>query len=343
MTTTKKKEELENQQNQTTTQQTAPAQSSTVQQAQNQLMQLTGRNYQSQWQPQINSMMDQYLNRDKFSYDLNADALYNQLRDQYALMGQQAMMDTIGQTTALTGGYGNSYAQSVGQQAYQGYMQQLSDKVPDLYQLALDQYMNEGNQMLDNMSVMMQQDSIDYDRYRDQMADQDAAFDKLLGLMTEYGYKPTEGELAYAGLTDAQYRAIMGLPDPNAVSSGGGGSSGGGKRGSGGSLNYDTKGYTTEEIKAMQEAAGITVDGIWGPNTQNAYDSGFRPDSGGGNNDITYSDVALSAAQLKQAGASKQEINDYINSTVQGSNYKPSASVAQDIKELKAGYVGSGR
>ena len=228
MTTTKKKDELE-------VQQTEPEQSSTVQQAQNTLMQLSGRNYQSQWQPQINSMMNEYLNRDKFSYDLNADALYNQLRDQYALMGQKAMMDTMGQATALTGGYGNSYAQSVGQQAYQGYMQQLSDKVPDLYQMQLDQYLNEGNQMLENMSVMMQQDSIDYDRYRDQMADQDDAFSKLLTLMTEYGYKPTEEELAYAGLTDAQYKAIMGITDTPAVaaapvkkSSGGGGGGGGG-------------------------------------------------------------------------------------------------------------------
>lgn len=337
MTTTKKKEELEQQQNQTT-QQTTPTQSSTVQQAQSTLKQLSGRNYQSQWQPRINTMMDQYLNRDKFSYDLNADALYNQLRDQYRLMGQQAMMDTMGQAAMLTGGYGNSYAQSVGQQAYQGYLQQLSDKVPDLYQLALDQYINEGNQMQDNIGMMMQQDSLDYDRYRDQMADQDDAYDKLVALMTGYGYKPTADELAYAGMTDAQYRAIMGIPDPS-VSSGGGG---GGGRGSGG-LTYDTQGYTVEEIKAMQEAAGIAVDGIWGPDTQNAYDSGYRPDSGGGNNDITYSDVALSAAQLKQAGATKQEINEYINSTVQGSNYKPSASVSQDIKELKAGYVGSGR
>lgn len=338
MNTTKKKEELEQQQSQT-----VPAQSSAVQQAQNTLMQLSGRNYQSQWQPQINTMMDQYLNRDKFSYDVNEDALYQQLRDQYRLMGQTAMMDTMGQAAMLTGGYGNSYAQGVGQQAYQGFMQQLNDQIPDLYQMALNQYMNEGDQMLDKMSLLMQQDSLDYGKYRDQMADQDAAFEKLLGLMTEYGYKPTEEELAYAGLTDAQYRAIMGLPDPSAASSGGGGSSGSVKRGSGGSLNYDTHGYTVEEIKAMQEAAGITVDGIWGPNTQNAYNSGFRPDSGGGNNDITYSDVALSAAQLKQAGATKQEINEYISDKVQSSTYKPTTSVSQDMKELKAGYVGSGR
>ena len=303
MPTTKKKDELENQQNQTatqqnqtTTQQSTPAQSSTVQQAQNTLMQLSGRNYQSQWQPQINSMMDQYLNRDKFSYDLNADALYNQLRDQYALMGQQAMMDTMGQATALTGGYGNSYAQSVGQQAYQGYMQQLSDKVPDLYQMALDQYMNESDQMLENMSVMMQQDSLDYDRYRDQLADQDAAFEKLLGLMTGYGYKPTEEELAYAGLTDAQYRAIMGLPDPNAVSSGGGGGSS--SRKSGGAYSSSI----AAEQQALRDAGhDIVVDGIDGPQTQAAREA----EAAKNNNNNGYYEQLLGAVSTAKGASNK--------------------------------------
>jgi hypothetical protein len=217
MSTTKKKDELEQQQNQT-----VPAQSSTVQQTQS--TQTSGRNYQSPWQTQINDTLNQYLNRDKFSYDVNADALYHQLRDQYRLMGQTAMMDTMGQAATLTGGYGNSYAHSVGQQAYQGYMQQLNDKVPDLYQMALDQYINEGNQMLDNVSLMMQMDDIGYGRYRDQQADQDAAYNKLMELMTTYGYKPSAEEMEAAGMTEEQMRAILGLPDPSAGSSGGSGS-----------------------------------------------------------------------------------------------------------------------
>lgn len=276
---TTKKEELQNQQNTPAQQMTVPTQSSTVQQAQNMLQQqLSGRTYQSPWQPKINDMMTQYLNRDKFTYDLNADALYNQLREQYALMGQQAMMDTMGQAAMLTGGYGNSYAQSVGQQAYQGYMQLLSDKVPDLYQLALNQYLSEGEKMQSDIGMMMQQDSMDYDKYRDQIADQDDAYSKLVALMTNYGYMPTKDEMAYAGMSDAQMRAIMGIPD--AVTTGGGRGAGG----SGGGLgSYDTHNYTPEEIKKLQEQAGITPDGVWGPDTQAAYDDGWRPDGQTGN------------------------------------------------------------
>ena len=83
--------------------------------------------YQSPWQTQLNDTISKILNREKFSYDLNGDALYQQYKDQYVNQGQQAMMDTMGQAQAMTGGYGNSYAQTVGQQTYQGYLQQLND------------------------------------------------------------------------------------------------------------------------------------------------------------------------------------------------------------------------
>lgn len=148
--------------------------SDTVQQAQNllnqQLSQKPGA-YQSQWQTQLNDVMNKILNREEFSYDLNGDALYQQYKDRYLQQGQMAMMDTMGQAAAMTGGYGNSYAQSVGQQAYQGYLQGLNDKIPELYQLALDKYNMEGDALLDQFSMLSAQEGQDYDRYRDTVAD----------------------------------------------------------------------------------------------------------------------------------------------------------------------------
>ena len=211
MPTTKKKDELLEQPTQTTAQQSAPAQSSAVQQAQSALQQANNSGYQSKWQTKINDMLGQYMDREKFSYDVNEDALFQQLKEQYAMMGQQAMMDTMGQASALTGGYGNSYAQGVGQQAYQGYIQQLTDKVPDFYQMALNQYLNEGDQMRDNMSLLMQQEDFDYGRYRDQIADQENAYDKLIALMTGFNYKPTSEELDAAGMSASQRDAILKL------------------------------------------------------------------------------------------------------------------------------------
>lgn len=97
---------------------------------------------------QLNSLYDQIMNRKPFQYDLNSDLLYKQMADQYTQMGQQAMMDTMGQAAALTGGYGNSYAQSVGNQTYQQYMTGLSEQIPSLYDRALNAYMAEGDRML---------------------------------------------------------------------------------------------------------------------------------------------------------------------------------------------------
>lgn len=98
---------------------------------------------ETQWQAQLDDAMKKILNREKFSYDLNGDALYQQLRDKYIQQGKMAMKDTIGRASAMTGGYGNSYAQSIGQQAYDAQLQDLNDIVPELYQLALDKYNTE--------------------------------------------------------------------------------------------------------------------------------------------------------------------------------------------------------
>lgn len=134
--------------------------------------------YQSPWQGQINDIVQQMLNREKFSYDLNGDALYQQLKDQYMMQGQQAAMDTMGQAAAMTGGYGNSFAQTAAQQTYQGYLQKLNDRVPDLYQMALDKYQMEGQGLLNQYSILGDQEEQDYGRYRDQMSDYYAELDR---------------------------------------------------------------------------------------------------------------------------------------------------------------------
>lgn len=122
-------------------------------------------------QDQLSQIMDQYLNRDKFSYDLNSDALYQQYVNQYANQGKLAMMDTMGQAAAMTGGYGNSYAQSVGQQTYQGYLQQANEMIPEFYQMALDKYNMEGDAMLSQYGLLNSEREQEYGMYRDQVAD----------------------------------------------------------------------------------------------------------------------------------------------------------------------------
>lgn len=126
--------------------------------------------YNGTWDGKLDEIYNQIVNREKFSYDLNADALYQQYKDQYTLQGKLAMMDTMGQASAMTGGYGNSYAQSVGQQAYQGYLQQLNDVVPELYGMALDQYNQEGKDLYDQFSMAGSMRDNEYGRYQDALS-----------------------------------------------------------------------------------------------------------------------------------------------------------------------------
>lgn len=122
-------------------------------------------------------VMDKILNGEKFTYDVNGDALYQQYKDQYMTQGEMAMMDTMGQAAAMTGGYGNSYAQNVGQQAYQGYLQQLNDKVPELYKLALDKYSADRQDLYNQYSMLSSDRSTQYgewsDGYNRTVADRD--------------------------------------------------------------------------------------------------------------------------------------------------------------------------
>ena len=132
--------------------------------------------YTSSWQAQLDDILQKIQNREKFSYDMNADALYQQLKDQHVQLGQMASMDAMGQAAALTGGYGSSYGQAVGQQAYQRNLQALMDKAPELYQLALNQHNAEGDELYKQASLAAGMEERDYGRYRDQVSD--AQWDK---------------------------------------------------------------------------------------------------------------------------------------------------------------------
>ncbi len=127
--------------------------------------------YQSQYQAGLDDIINKILNREEFSYDLNGDALYQQYKDKFAQQGKMASMDVMGQAAAMTGGYGNSYAQQVGQQTYQGYLQNLNDIVPELYQMAYDRYNQEGNDLYNQYSLLGTQEEQDYGRYRDSVSD----------------------------------------------------------------------------------------------------------------------------------------------------------------------------
>ena len=226
--------------------------------------------YAGTYDKQLQETYDKINNREKFNYDVNKDALYQTYRDKYVQGGKMAMRDTMGQAASLTGGYGSSYGQAVGQQQYDAYLKDLNDVIPELYDLAYKQYSDQGTALEKQYAMIGQQAADEYSKYRDSLSDyqydqawqlqkeQDAyskqkdSYTKLYNLIGSTGYQPSSSELKAAGMSSAAAKALR---KEYLRQTGQGGSSGGG--GGGGGSSGTSKGTDNLEAQiAALEAAG---------------------------------------------------------------------------------------
>ena len=118
----------------------------------------------TQYGDTIRALVEKYMGRKPFSYNAEDDPIYRQYAKSYGDAGRRAMQDTLAQVSARTGGLASSYATTASQQAYERYMAQLADKVPELYKLAHDMYLSEGDQMRDDIGLLRGLDSDEYGR-----------------------------------------------------------------------------------------------------------------------------------------------------------------------------------
>ena len=259
--------------------------------------------YESQWQAMIDEYMNKIMNREEFSYNFNEDALYQQYKDIYTQQGLMAMMDTMGQASAMTGGYGNTYAQTVGQQAYNQQLNQLNNVLPELYQMAYNRYADEGQQMLNEYGMLMDRENTDYNRYQNNLdnwytnlqyltdrydtewsrdygqwedkqaiAYEDAWNNYVQGLENE---ETAAGLLAGVGdydrlkdlygMTDDEVKVLEDAYTKKTETSTGDTGDGGS-----GTANYDNMGMNETDIKTVQKYLGVVVDGKWGDESKAA-------------------------------------------------------------------------
>lgn len=116
---------------------------------------------------QIQALMAQIQGREDFSYDMSQDTLFQQSLASAMASGKTAMQDTIGQASALTGGYGSTYATSAGNGAYNAYIQDAYANLPEYYQMALEAYQMEGQEMYDQLGMLNTADATEYGRMYD--------------------------------------------------------------------------------------------------------------------------------------------------------------------------------
>jgi len=128
----------------------------------------------NQWYRAAADVTKELSAREPFAYDPGSDPLYAAARDQAQLQGSRAMQDTMGKAAALTGGYGSTYAQAAGQQAYALELAKLSDLLPELYDRAKDGYDAETERLLAQLGELTGLYDRDYQTYLDKVSAQNA-------------------------------------------------------------------------------------------------------------------------------------------------------------------------
>lgn len=255
--------------------------------------------YQSQWQTQLDDTLKKIQNREKFNYNINGDALYQSYKDKYVRQGQQAMQDTMGQAAALTGGYGSSYGQNAGQQAYNAYLQNLGDVVPELYEIARSRYDQEGADLLNMYGILGDNEAQDYGRWQDQQSAWQSERDYLAGLYDtersyDYNKYADDRDFSYAQyrdqVSDEQWAKQFAAAQAARKSSGGGGN------------NTASKAPTLTTNKSAESAKGNGVTSYSNVmKTVNAYLSMGKENQALEMIDSIY--PQLSAAQKKDVDA----------------------------------------
>lgn len=160
------------------------------------------RLYGGSYDDEIQDTYQQIMSQPKFSYDLDGDALYQQYKDRYTQNAKLAMKDTMGQTAALTGGYGNSYGHAVGQQRYDETMRGLTDMIPQLEERAYQRWKGRGDALQDRYSMLMSMAGAERDARQQ-------SYNNIVNLIGTTGYQPTAQDLANAGMTSEQANAML--------------------------------------------------------------------------------------------------------------------------------------
>lgn len=143
-------------------------------------------NYNYDQSGQISAKLDALLNRTPFSYDAASDPLYQQYRKQYTREADRSAEDVLGKAAVMTGGMPSTAAVAASQQASDYQMSQMTDKIPELQQLAYSMYQDKLSGDRADLNTLIGLEDNNYNRWladrnylyqlaRDQVGDQQTA------------------------------------------------------------------------------------------------------------------------------------------------------------------------
>lgn len=238
---------------------------------------------------QISAKLDALLNRTPFSYDAASDPLYQQYRKQYTREADRSAEDVLGKAAVMTGGMPSTAAVAASQQASDYQMSQMTDKIPELQQLAYSMYQDKLSGDRADLSTLIGLEDNNYNRWltdrnylyqlaRDQVGDQQTA-DAL-------AYQKQQDKLNYDyqkerdAIEDARYNAEWQYKLQQAAAQAASKSSGGSSRRTSGSGKGGSAGSTMdyEGLFAAAQASGNPKS--WLAQKANYQKYGFTSSSG---------------------------------------------------------------
>ena len=235
--------------------------------------------YTNRYDDKIQELLGAVTDREDFSYDVEQDPLYAQYRKQYLREGKRASADAMGQAAAMSGGLPSSYAGTAAGQAANYYNAQLTDKVPELEELAYQKYLNDFDMDRAKLSAVQTAEQSDYQKYLTDLGQYNTDRSFAYGQFSDQlSREERDRETAYQRDQDARTRALE-----EALT--------GAQFGDYSRLNelgFDTSGYQSNEERqrALEEAqlraqygdfSGLRALGI----DTSAYEASLKAASGG--------------------------------------------------------------
>ena len=180
--------------------------------------------YVNKWADTQNSLLEEILNEKAFSYtgsDLMNDDMYKMYSEMYEKNARKAMNNAMGEAASLTGGYGSSYSQAAGQQAYDDTMSNMNEIALALADKAYEKYLNDRSNRYNKLSAVNTQEQSDYGKYRDEVGDWQLDRDYYAGRYdATYGqdYQKYQDEVAQAQYLANLYASLYGQASSDELS-----------------------------------------------------------------------------------------------------------------------------
>lgn len=115
----------------------------------------------------INAKLQAIEDTPAFSYDFNTDPLFQSQLAASMNSGKLAMEDTMGQAAALTGGYGSTYGQAVGNAQYNNFIKDAYNNLPQYWNMAFKTYESDLDNKYRLLDQYRQSDNTEYGRLSD--------------------------------------------------------------------------------------------------------------------------------------------------------------------------------